>query len=125
MTDAIKIFVDAAPPSANRIWLPNRNGGKPYLNPAYEQFKALTRLRCVGVKIPKDWECCAVEIIVHPKKRSGDVDNRIKATLDALTFAGVWTDDSVVAEVKARFGAPDKKGCTLIVLTKRTTKFPD
>lgn len=73
--------------------------------------------------MPSSWRYCAVSVTVHPRRRSGDVDNRIKSVLDALTYSGFWEDDKVVAEVTARFGRPDKEGCTLIEITERKEKF--
>lgn len=125
MSELIELFVDMAPPSANRIWLQNYRAGKTYLNPVYRQFCALVglRVRQKSLRLPEDWKYCAVEIVVHPKTRRGDVDNRIKPTLDALTKSGFWKDDSVVAQVRARFGKPDKKGCVLIKIERRDEKF--
>lgn len=123
MSQTIRIFIEEVPPSANRIWLRNRRTGQIYLSPQYRRFKALTGLKCAGQRMPESWKYCAVRITVHPRSRRGDVDNRIKAVLDALTFAGFWEDDKVVAEVTARFGRPDKDGCTLIEITERSEKY--
>jgi crossover junction endodeoxyribonuclease RusA len=35
-----------------------------------------------------------------PDKRRRDLDNLLKATLDALTHAGVWDDDSQIDELR-------------------------
>ena len=115
--------MNAVPPSANRIWLQNRRLGRVYLSPQYRTFKSLVKIQCAQTRIPQDWRYCAVSITVHPRSRRGDVDNRIKAVLDALTDAGFWMDDKVVAEVTARFGRPDKDGCTLIEITERSEKY--
>lgn len=125
MSERIELFIDMAPPSANRIWLQNYKTGKTYLSPVYRQFCALVGLivRQKNLRMPNDWPYCAVKITVHPKTRRGDVDNRIKPTLDALTKAGFWKDDKCVAETTARFGKPDKKGCVLITVEKREEKF--
>ena len=49
---------------------------------------------------PKNWSKdgrfgLIVELTYNNKRRN-DVDNRVKATQDALTRAGVWLDDSQV-----------------------------
>lgn len=53
----------------------------------------------------------AVTITLHaPDKRIRDIDNYIKATLDALTHAGVWKDDSQVARLTVIRGKVVKGG---------------
>lgn len=42
----------------------------------------------------------AVEILaLPPDRRRRDLDNALKAALDALTHAGVWEDDSQIDEL--------------------------
>lgn len=122
---AIEIYIPMLPPSANMIWRRNPNSNKPFFSPTYKKFKDLVRLKCLTVKPPKDWKFYSVEIIVHPKKRVGDVDNRIKPTLDALTQAGFWDDDKRVATVSARFGRVDKEGSVLVIVRECLEKFPE
>ena len=44
----------------------------------------------------------AVDLVVWPpNNRRFDIDNRIKPTLDMLTHAGVWEDDSAVTVITA------------------------
>ena len=37
-----------------------------------------------------------------PDKRRRDLDNLLKATLDSLTHAGVWSDDSQIDALSIR-----------------------
>lgn len=121
-TDKIVLNIDAMPVSTNRIWLKTRNG-RVYLNPVYKEFKEIVALSIRGLRIPDDWPFCCVDITVFPLRRNGDADNYIKSTLDALTAAGFWKDDKVVAEVRCRFGAPSERGAELIVVERRASKF--
>lgn len=123
--EPIKIFIDMMPVSANKLWLHDRFG-RTYLNPRYRDFKNYVLLTLRGKKFPSSWPYCYVKIVVHPRRRIGDPDNYNKGILDSLTFAGFWKDDKVVADVRAKFGAPDKKGgCVLITLERREAKFTD
>lgn len=124
-TDSIEMYIPMIPPSANVVWRRNPNSNKPFFSPSYKAFKDLVAWRCTGRKFPKEWKWASVELIFHMKTRSGDVDNRIKPTLDALTQAGFWEDDKCVAEVHARFGRIDKKGSVLIIVRECKEKFPD
>ena len=90
------------PPSSNHIW---RGAGRTvYATREYKDFKdrVATIWRSV---VPSDWNVSceyAVTIELYQgSRRRYDVENRIKPTLDALTSAGAWIDDSQVQSVTA------------------------
>ena len=73
-----------------------------------------------------DWDYVDVEIAIILKTRKGDVDNRIKPVLDAITKARVWQDDKCVSRVSARLFEPDKKyplGATFVRITEMEKKY--
>ncbi len=110
------LFIPSAPPTANRMW---RNGkGREYLSPAMKTFIQLVTVAAMAerFRVPSRWEYVDVAIYVSLRQRSGDVDNRIKPVLDALTRAGVWEDDKIVASVSARMVKTSKTGATWIFL---------
>lgn len=119
-----------APPTVNHIWLQRcsslkrgATGGRFLSKEArvYCQFAALAIQR---QRMPQDWPFCAVDIVVEPIRRQGDVDNRIKAVLDAFTKAGFWEDDKIVAEVSCKFGKVCKPhGRTIVTISPREKKF--
>ena len=56
-------------------------------------------------------------MILRPRdKRKMDIDNRIKATLDALEHAGVFDDDFQVDHLEMIRGEPIKGGLLHVVI---------
>lgn len=49
-----------------------------------------------------------------PDKRKRDIDNYVKAVLDALTSAKVWLDDSLVDKLYLERGAKYRGGCVCL-----------
>lgn len=95
------------PPSVNKYWLLKPNGSR-YLSPAAKDFRDQ-----VGwiVAANKDLQgafmsgAVCVGIVQHPPDgRIRDIDNVLKAVLDALTHAGVWSDDQQVSYLSVRRG---------------------
>ena len=113
--------IDDVPPTANRMWRRNRRGM--YLTDEARTFVAEVAFAVRGARVPESWKYCAVEIVVEPRRRSGDVDNRIKPTLDALTKCGFWKDDDMVAFVSCCFGPVNRRGRTIVRITKRDSKY--
>jgi len=110
------------PPSTNRYWRNNRgrthisNKGRQYRKDAeaalLAQFGQVVELR----------GSLAVSILaVMPDRRKRDLDNLLKATLDAITHSGFWQDDSQVDELTIVRG-PVVRGGSLRVTIKELRK---
>nr|WP_329957389.1 RusA family crossover junction endodeoxyribonuclease [Gibbsiella quercinecans] len=49
-------------------------------------------------------------VLCPPNKARRDLDNYFKALFDAMTYAGVWLDDSQVKKIAAEWGPVTKGG---------------
>lgn len=59
----------------------------------------------------------SVTIKLHPPSRHRrDIDNYVKATLDALTHAGVWLDDEQIDELRVMRGEIIKGGRATVAI---------
>lgn len=124
------IKLDVAAPSANRLW---RNfHGRNVLSSDYRKFITIVENEIKSRKLSfdniatDDYPFAIVNVKTRPVRRSGDVGNRSKAVMDALTRAGYWVDDRIVAVVEERFSAPNKNyphGGTLVTITPCAVKF--
>lgn len=57
----------------------------------------------------------SVSIRLHaPNKRKYDIDNRVKALLDALTHAGLWEDDELIDQLTIERGDIVKCGMCVV-----------
>ena len=107
------------PPSVNTLWRNVRIGarqatllseaGRKYFDvAAVEVAKQRAGIRFAGV--------VSVDIVLHaPTRRHYDIDNRIKATLDAMTHGGMWHDDGQVDVLIVRRGEVRRDGGAAIV----------
>jgi crossover junction endodeoxyribonuclease RusA len=50
-----------------------------------------------------------------PDKRRRDLDNLLKAPLDALTHAGVWSDDSLIRHLSIRWADGQRAALTVFI----------
>lgn len=111
------ILILPFPPSVNSYWrAPNkgRSKGRHLVSEKGRQFKAeavaqvLEQLRrrprpitgIVSVSV----------VLCPPNKARRDLDNYFKALFDAMTYAGVWLDDSQVKKIAAEWGPVTKGG---------------
>ena len=89
------------PPSVNHYWA--ARGNARYLSPrarAWHQ-EAWAILRGAWRGEPMRGEVAVLLVLHPPDRRRRDLDNTLKAVLDALVHAGVLQDDSQVAELHA------------------------
>lgn len=118
---SLTLLIPAAPPSANRLWRIER--GRARVSKEARSFYDLVALAARGLRAPKNWKFFRIEILVEPTRRSGDVDNKIKPVLDALTKCGFWKDDGDVSFVSCQFGEVNKRGRTVVRISPASRKF--
>jgi len=84
------------PPTVNTYW--RANGHRRYISPAGVKFTQEVSL-IVKTQKPKPFgdRKIGINIVIHPRsKRKFDLDNTLKAILDALMKAGMYDDDSQI-----------------------------
>ena len=100
------------PPSVNTYWRVWQ--GRPRIGHEGRQYRAtVERLVLASGLQSFGANPVAVAIDAHiPDRRQRDLDNLLKATLDALTHAGLWLDDSQIHDLRIT-RAPIVKGGAL------------
>lgn len=89
------------PPSANVYWRSER--GRVHRSARANEYKLQVGLMCnLEGLTPVTGEVC-VRLDFYRPRRSGDLDNLLKVTLDALIGYAYW-DDAQVTEIHARRG---------------------
>ena len=103
------------PPSMNRLWRASKGGGV-YRAPEYVSWKQQACWAIVaqhrGHKILGPFKLTM--LVVAPDRRHRDLDNLLKASLDALASAGVVENDRHCRWIEARW-VEDSAPCTLIL----------
>ena len=95
------------PPSVNRYW--RSAMGRVLISEEGRRYRAHVARWCLLGGIQKTDKRLCVSIIAHaPDGRRRDLDNLLKAPLDALTHAGAWEDDSQISDLRIMWGKPSK-----------------
>jgi len=92
------------PPTVNTYW--RANGNRRYISKAGVEFTQEVSL-VVKMQKPKPFgdKQVAISVMIHPRsKRKFDLDNTLKAILDALMKAGMYDDDSQIEYIEIARG---------------------
>lgn len=105
------------PPSTNRIW--DRGGRGVYKSFQYKVFLEEVALLARAAQVTPFPKPARVRVLVdvYRPRRTGDLDNRLKATLDALQGVG-YENDSQIAEIHARL-YDDKEHPRVVVTVEK------
>ncbi len=109
------------PPSMNNYWKP-RIGGGVRISDAGKRFRtnvAVCLLEQGGYRFGLK-DRVAVAIVFHPPdRRRRDLDNILKALLDALEHAEVYRDDSQIDDLLVKRGeVRPRAGCVLVRVSR-------
>jgi len=109
------------PPSMNTYWRTFR--GMTVLSKQGREFKAAVADYVVEYRVPKLGDSkLRISMVLFPRdKRKIDIDNRIKAVLDALQDAGVFNDDFQVDELSIVRGKTIKGGAIRVLIEQIET----
>ena len=86
-------------PSANRYWRKFKN--RMVISAEAVAYKREVAVLAQAAALPLLEGDIAITLDVYRRQRSGDLDNRIKVTLDALQGIA-YTDDKQIVEIHAR-----------------------
>lgn len=106
MNQILKCEIAMCPPSVNHYWV--ASGKKRFLSARAKEF-----IRVVGllVKPKRSVERLKMAVTLHfPDRRCRDIDNHLKAILDALVKSGLCVDDEQFDELVVKRGNVVKGG---------------
>lgn len=112
------------PPSVNHYW--RRNGKTVFISKAGKAFRANVQAAVweqAGKPKPLAGRLAIELVLYRGDKRSYDVDNYAKSTLDSLASAGVFVDDSQVDEITIRRGELDRPRGSMLVTIRETERL--
>ncbi|MEI7341408.1 RusA family crossover junction endodeoxyribonuclease [Pectobacterium brasiliense] len=112
------------PPSVNTYWRSPSSGplaGRHLVSAKGRAFRTQA-IACVLEQLHRKPKAITTLVAVTitfypPDRRTRDMDNYLKAPLDALTHAGVWADDSQIKRMLLEWGPVMKGGKAEIVIS--------
>jgi crossover junction endodeoxyribonuclease RusA len=113
------------PPSVNTYYRNFR--GHMVMSAKGREFREAVQNIVINQNIPKFGDKkLKLTLILRPRdKRKIDIDNRIKAVLDALEHAGVFDDDFQVDHIEMIRGTQIKGGLLHVVIEEITPHHPE
>jgi Holliday junction resolvase RusA-like endonuclease len=119
----LTITLDVLPPSVNHMYKTSRGGAR-YLTPEAVLFRDLAIIQTRAAARRAGWQA-PERIAFHlrltfPNKRTTDIDNRIKAALDACALALDFNDSRVDCVIAERVGVvAGQPSCQMILMEMR------
>ena len=106
------------PPSINHYYGRRPRGGV-YIKPKGEAFRAdvIARVKSDGLPEVNGFVSATLNIY-PPDRRRRDIDNPIKATLDAMQHAGLYEDDCKIKHLECTMHDKDDDGGRVYVTIK-------
>ncbi len=97
------------PPTVNHYYEPNRFGGKRIGTKGRDYRADVMAIVASEVKNPMTGSLRVQIALYPPDRRKRDIDNTMKAMLDAMQHGGAYADDSQISmlEVERREVVPD------------------
>ena len=106
------------PPTVNSYWKRNRNGSV-RVGEAGIAFRKAVWLWCRQNRIKPLTGRLAMAIeLYQPDKRRRDIDNVLKATLDALQHGGAYADDCQIDYLSVSREEVEKPGRMRVIITQ-------
>jgi crossover junction endodeoxyribonuclease RusA len=104
------------PPSVNNYW--QASGHRRFISKEGVAFSKAVAEVVKNQKAPSfEDRRLGIDVTIHPRsKRKFDLDNTLKAILDALMKAGMYNDDSQIDYIEVFRGDPVDKGMAVILL---------
>ncbi len=116
------------PPTVNSYYGHTKRGIK-YITKNGKSFREACAEQCLhqnAYNLKLDYPLQVDVILYPPDKRQRDLDNYMKALLDALTLANVWEDDSLIDGLTIHRGKLTKGGkCAVRVAEHHGFICPD
>ena len=105
------------PPSVNHYW--RRVGARTLISRAGRQFRTRVVERLARRRLQPLTGVLAVHVTVHPPdRRRRDLDNAMKALLDALAHGGAYEDDSQIDRLEIVRGDVEAGGRVVVKIAK-------